>query len=403
MPTLRHAIPRYTRYKKRFARMRLGGQDVHLGLYDSPESLAEFNRRVAEWMAQQRVALPATKEVVRVSHVIKRFAQHLKTLYKSKSGRDTGTRETYRPVLKLLGELYGLTPAEDFGPLALKAIRLKMVERGNGRKYINEGAAKIIAAFRFAASEQMISDAIYRKLESVDNLKPRETAAAEPRKITPVSDEVFEKTLAHCSPPVAAMARVQRYTGMRPGEVTQMRPMDIDRTGDIWFYTPREHKTEHHGITRVIAIGPKAQAALLRFLLRDADAECFSPREAQDKAESVRKTRYCKDSYARAITRACEEAFNMPKELRRAPLATGIRKARETAEAKAARIAGAKAWRKAHCWHPNQLRHSAATEIRAKFGLEAAKSALGHTKTDMTEVYAEKDLQKAAEVARLIG
>ena len=58
------------------------------------------------------------------------------------------------------------------------------------------------------------------------------------------------------------------------------------------------------------------------------------------------------------------------------------------------------AWRKAHRWHPNQLRHTAATLIRARFGLEAAQAVLGHASADMTQVYAERDLAKAAEVMR---
>jgi integrase len=54
-------------------------------------------------------------------------------------------------------------------------------------------------------------------------------------------------------------------------------------------------------------------------------------------------------------------------------------------------------------WHPNQLRHSAATEIRRVFGLEAAQVALGHSRADVTQVYAERDGRLAAEVAMKIG
>ncbi len=54
-------------------------------------------------------------------------------------------------------------------------------------------------------------------------------------------------------------------------------------------------------------------------------------------------------------------------------------------------------------WSPNRLRHTAATEIRRQFGLEAAQVTLGHASADVTEIYAEKDLALAAEVARKIG
>jgi site-specific recombinase XerC len=60
-------------------------------------------------------------------------------------------------------------------------------------------------------------------------------------------------------------------------------------------------------------------------------------------------------------------------------------------------------WLADHRWTPNQLRHSAATEIRRRFGLEAAQTVLGHSKADVTQVYAERDYALAANVARQIG
>ncbi|MFN9969464.1 MAG: tyrosine-type recombinase/integrase, partial [Phycisphaerae bacterium] len=55
-------------------------------------------------------------------------------------------------------------------------------------------------------------------------------------------------------------------------------------------------------------------------------------------------------------------------------------------------------WRKAHRWTPNRLRHSAATQLRKQFGIEAARVVLGHSSADVTEIYAEQDLQRAAEI-----
>lgn len=54
-------------------------------------------------------------------------------------------------------------------------------------------------------------------------------------------------------------------------------------------------------------------------------------------------------------------------------------------------------------WSPNQLRHAAATEIRKKFGLEAAQVVLGHTSADITQVYAERNQALASEVIKQIG
>ena len=61
------------------------------------------------------------------------------------------------------------------------------------------------------------------------------------------------------------------------------------------------------------------------------------------------------------------------------------------------------AWRKAHRWHPHQLRHSYATYVRKEFGLEAAQILLGHSTADVTQIYAERDMSRAATVAAKIG
>ena len=54
-------------------------------------------------------------------------------------------------------------------------------------------------------------------------------------------------------------------------------------------------------------------------------------------------------------------------------------------------------------WHPNQLRHLFATEVRKEYGLEAAQVLLGHSRADVTQVYAERDETLAASVAAAIG
>jgi hypothetical protein len=61
------------------------------------------------------------------------------------------------------------------------------------------------------------------------------------------------------------------------------------------------------------------------------------------------------------------------------------------------------AWRQAHRWHPNQLRHAKATEIRREAGLDAARAVLGHRSPVITETYAEQDMATAAAVMERLG
>ena len=94
--------------------------------------------------------------------------------------------------------------------------------------------------------------------------------------------------------------------------------------------------------------------------------------------------------------RACEIAFDMPDELRKIPADLS---AAEDEERK--RLATE--WRAKHCWSPNQLRHTRATRIREKYGIEAAATVLGHSDPRMTEIYAERDFEMAARIMREVG
>ena len=101
---------------------------------------------------------------------------------------------------------------------------------------------------------------------------------------------------------------------------------------------------------------------------------------------------YTTASYRRAINRGCDKAFPHPK------LGYKLRSCFTDAEKRELRE-----WQSSHHWSPNQLRHTAATEIRKRHGLEAAQVILGHSHLGVTQVYAERDIAKGMEVARLIG
>jgi integrase len=121
--------------------------------------------------------------------------------------------------------------------------------------------------------------------------------------------------------------------------------------------------------------------------------------------------RYTSGSYYRAIAEACARAFPPHAELGR------IRVARRDGK-KGGRLETAKEWKarlgkewpkltewvEGHRWHPNQLRHTAATRLRREFGIDVAQSILGHRLgSNVTEVYAEVDAAKLAGIVERIG
>ena len=100
----------------------------------------------------------------------------------------------------------------------------------------------------------------------VTGLRKGRTEAREADPVLPVDDKIVNQTLEHVPEVIGDMIRLQRLTGMRPQEVCMMRPMDIDRSEDVWVYRPESHKTEHHDRDRIIFIGKQAQQVLLNYL-----------------------------------------------------------------------------------------------------------------------------------------
>src|SRR5690606_2441627 len=110
---------------------------------------------------------------------------------------------------------------------------------------------------------------------------------------------------------------------------------------------------------------------------------------------------YTTASYRRAIQRGCDLAFPAPGPLSRRELSHGRFEGEGALLARLSpeQRSQLEAWRKANRWHPHQLRHLAATEIRAEFGLEASALVLGHASATLTDrVYAERDERKVLEV-----
>jgi len=271
-------------------------------------------------------------------------------------------------------------PASSFTVGALRATRQRMIDANLSRCSANKYTGRIVRMFRWAAEIELIQAGVWSELQSLTGLKAGRSTVKETAPVEPVEDAIVDKTLPELSPTIAAMVKLQRATGMRPNEVCQVRPGDIDRSGEVWLFTPGKHKTEHHGKSRVIPIGPRGQDILRPFLLRPGKEYCFRPNRGTLNPRKDR--RYRVDSYRHAIRRACDRAF-------RVGVGLSDKQAKE--------------WRREHRWTPNQLRHTYATEVRAEHGLEAAQVLLGHSSANVTQVYAERDLARGLEVASLIG
>src|SRR5690606_5532717 len=116
---------------------------------------------------------------------------------------------------------------------------------------INMYSGRIVRMFRWAASEELLRGDVWQQLAALRGLQRGRTEARESEPVRPVDDATVSATVEHLGPIVADMVRLQMLAGMRPGEVCLIRPTDIDRTDEVWTYTPESHKTEHHGRKRI--------------------------------------------------------------------------------------------------------------------------------------------------------
>jgi integrase len=412
MPRLVNATPKYRRHKASGqAVVTIDGRDFYLGLHGSNVSRIEYDRVVGEWLAAGRrlpTEIPANSiTIVELAAAYWRFAES----YYTKNGQPTGSIERIKTALKHLRATYGLTLTSAFGPLALQALQLKFVQQGKARTYVNHLIEQIKRIFKWGVAKELVPPSVYQALSTVDGLRRGRTEATERQPIGPVAPEIVDATLPFLPPVVADMVRFQSLTGCRPGEVCILRPADLDRAGDVWAYRPSTHKTEHRGRERVIFIGPLAQEILRPYLLPDAGSYCFTPAESERKRlaarHAVRKT---PASYGNKPGSNRKKRRKLPPgdHYETGAYANCIRRASDIADRAARkkvreRDVNAEDKRLIPRWTPNQLRHSVATNVRRRFGLEAVQVVLGHAKADVSQIYAERDMGLAERIMREVG
>lgn len=369
----------------------LNGRRVYLGRFGLPQTKASYDRVVGEWLANGRqLAIPADE--ITIGELVPRFWRHVKAYY-VKNGRPTSEREAFRQVVRIVRRLYGPLPAARFGPRQLRAVRRKMIRRGWCRSGVNRGVGRIKYAFKWAVAHELIEPAVLQRLQAVEGLKRGRSKVRESEPVRPVPAAHIDAIEPHVSRQVWALVQLQRLTGARAGELVKLRPMDLDTTGPVWTYAPAEHKTQHHGRQRVICIGSHGQAVIEPFLAgRAVDAFLFSPTEAEaERRAALHGTRETPLSHGN------RPGTNRKRSPKRKPgdcyTVTSYRRGIE----RGCKLA------KVPAWSPHRLRHTAATEIRKVFGLEAAQIMLGHAKVDVTQLYAEINRAKAVEVAAKIG
>ena len=364
----------------------------YLGPYGSPEAAAEYARLNEAWRQNNGFVAPK-RDILSVAGLCREFMAYCRTNYSPKSREP----KKYFRALSQLVDFFGTEPAEKMGLLEIENFRNSLIRSDRYcRQEINARITRIKSALTWAAQRRIIPAAVVAEICLLKPI-PRGRYRDNP-KVKPVPIEHVLATLPYLSSTVAAMVRLQLITGCRPEEIRIMRPRDIDRElkNGCWRYKPAHHKTQRFSEIKIIPLNEAARAIIAEFsilLPDDSDEYIFRPVDAvaeqrRKKAENVKK----------------------PKTPSRAARDLARRKARrekfaDCYSAAAYRRAIARAAKKAGVphWFPYQLRHTSATEVRKRFGLEAAQILLGHKNPGTTLIYAEPDVAAAEKLAGKIN
>jgi integrase len=334
-----------------------------------------------------------------VAELLLAFLKFAEREYRTPDGSRSSSLEAVRQVARRLKQGFAFLPAAEFGPKDLKAFREGMVAEGLARKVVNGRVGLARRIFRWGVAEELIPAEVDQRLRAVDGLRAGRTDAPDHPPVVPADPADVEAALPHMPPMVATVVRLQRMTGARCGELLAMRPCDIDRSNpDAWVYTPSSHKGAWRGKGRAVFLGKRCQELLAPWVLKAGgpDGYVFSPVRAEAERNAERSAKRITPRWPSHAAR--NEAKRKSAGRRRPPRERyGTQTVRQAIERACVRAG-------VPVFTPHQLRHLAATEIRAELGPEVARAILGHTLASMTEVYSRAvDRQLALQAVARFG
>jgi integrase len=273
------------------------GHDHYLGQHGSTCSKQKYQRLLNSLLTNDEVinkpeATPPNRHGnPMVKDLVVDYTTYAKSYYQRSDGqqKEVGCIQN---ALQILLDLYGHFPATEFGPKALKEVRAVMIDKQWSRSYINHQVDRIKWLFRWTVEEEKIPGTVYHALTALRGLRKGHPGVRESRKVRPVSPRMVKATLRMLPPMLRAMVRFQMLTGCRPSEVCRLKPGRLIRKGAIWVYRLAKHKTSHHGKSRRIYMGPRAQRVLTPWLAGLPPEEyVFSPKRSESMRQARRRVK----------------------------------------------------------------------------------------------------------------
>jgi integrase len=297
---------------------------------------------------------------LQLSQVLPSYFHHCRTYYRLPNG--TISKDVYNIERAFIELTEDDAPAE-LTKEHLNRLKDKLLKRGLSRKYINQRLGRVRRCIGWMHENNYVSDQCALMAKVYRGLPAFRSSARETDPVEPVEWAIVERTLQHLHEPWKSMVLLQWYTGMRPGEVCNLTISEVRRTGDPWIIDKgKNHKTAWRKKQRRLAVGPQARE-ILDHWIKVAE---LNDREFLFRGRRNVKTCIRPVGYSHTLAKTCRK-HGIP------------------------------------TWSPNQLRHSYATRVRSTFGLDAAQTMLDHSRADTSQIYAELDMSKKAEIASRMG
>jgi integrase len=334
-------------------------QWAYFGQWGTEEANERYRRFCAAWSSPN-----SHPEMARpyIAEFVEAWLDHCQANY-VKFDRQTSEYHIQRSAMSFLLSLYGSEYVQDFSLTKLEAVRNAMIKQQYVRDTINGYISRIIRAFRWGVGRKFVPPSVLHECESIQHLKAGRANVPESKKVTSAPIKLIRMVQDHfrgsaSTTMLADMIELQLLTGMRPSDVCGMRWEDLDRSENVWVYRVclEVNKTTHMEKPRIVMLGPKAQAIVKKSLnLSGYVFTLLSGRPIQ------------RNRYGFRIRQACDE-LQIPR------------------------------------WHPHQLRHNYATEIKRRYESDRiAAAAIGDSEEVTRRVYLDEDNTVAKRIAAEIG
>jgi integrase len=339
------------------ARVRVRGKDIYLGPWDSQEAKERYALLIARLVKEPNE--PPKPGGLLVGEAA--------TLWLAQEGtRYQGVElDHYQRCVAMLVKHAGRVKCQDFSVSDLERVRQAMIARGWSAGLINRRICRTRTIWRWLELHGHAPRGSWAHLRTLPGLSRADPRVRHLPARKPAEWADVARVCRRAGPAPRAMLLLGWFSGARPSEICRLRPCDIDRTDpEVWLYRPATHKCSWRGRDKVITFGKVCQKVLAPFLADcQPEAFVFVP---SARTRVRRRLYYTAQVYGRAVKRACERAGVM--------------------------------------LTPYQLRHSFRLRVTRAMGIDAARAAMGHASSSMTERYAAgADVRTAADVARRLG